>query len=90
MQDQHLNREVVGELYRTLVLLGAESDLLGTVGSWGDSLPDEDVLANLRQWNQATLQQITQRIEHYEISSPRRARNRDELGQTDRQEQKAS
>jgi hypothetical protein len=56
-------REVVGELYKTLVLLGADNDLLGTVGSWGGSLPDEDVLANLKAWNKQTLRETTQRIE---------------------------
>jgi len=64
------NREIVHELYRTLVLLGAGSDLLGTVGSWGDSLPEGDVLANLKGWNEATLKEVRQRIEHYEISCP--------------------
>ncbi len=72
------NREIVQELYRTLVLMGADSGLLGTVGSWGDSLSDDDVLENLRAWNSATLQEITQRIEHYETASPRQAYSRGE------------
>jgi hypothetical protein len=75
------NQEIVGELYRALVLLGADSGLLGTVGSWGDSLPDEDVLANLRGWNQATLKETTVRIEHYETSSHRQAYSPDEAQQ---------
>jgi hypothetical protein len=58
-----LNRQIVDEIYRSLVLLGAGSDLLGTVGSWGDSLPDQDVLANLKGWNSATTKELTQRIE---------------------------
>jgi hypothetical protein len=62
------NREIVSEIYRTLVLLGADHALLGTIGSWGDSLPESDVLANLREWNQDTLKEITARIEHYELS----------------------
>ena len=66
------NREIVGELYRTLVLLGADNGLLGTVGSWGQ-LPDEDVIANLKGWNGATLKELTGRIEHYETSCPRLA-----------------
>jgi hypothetical protein len=65
---QTLHREIVEELYRSLVLLGAQSDLLGTVGSWGDSLPDHAVLSGLRCWNHAMFQEIKQRIEHYEIS----------------------
>jgi hypothetical protein len=62
------NPKIVSELYRTLVLLGADHQLLGTVGSWGDSLTDEDVLANLMSWNQATVKETTARIEHYELS----------------------
>lgn len=53
-ETQH---KIVGEIYKAFELLGAESDLLGTVGSWGDCLPDEDVLANLRTWNEATSKQ---------------------------------
>jgi hypothetical protein len=69
MQTKSLsNRKIIGELYRTLVLLGADDGLLGTVGSWGDSLPDEAVLAGLRGWNQATLKDTTDRIEHCEMT----------------------
>lgn len=69
MQPSQPNPEIVSELYRTLVLLGAGSDLLGTVGSWGDSLSDADVLSNLKAWNSATSQEIKGRIEHYGTSS---------------------
>lgn len=31
--------------------LGAGSDLLTTVGSYGDTMPDDWVLAELRRWN---------------------------------------
>lgn len=65
-----LEREIIGELYRSLVLLGAENDLLGTVGSWGDSLPDQDVLSGLRAWNKGQLAKIKDCIEHYEGSCP--------------------
>ena len=63
-------REIVLELYRSLVLLGAQSDLLGTVGSWGDGLPEDDVLTGIQAWNRGTLKEIVERIEHYEISVP--------------------
>jgi hypothetical protein len=78
MEIQSPNREIVNELYRSLVLLGAESDLLGTVGSWGDSLPEDDVLANLKGWNEATVKELKERIEHYEISCRRPVCNRGE------------
>lgn len=82
MNNTTPNREIVQELYRTLVLLGADNGLLGTVGSWGDSLSDEDVLENLRAWNDATMQEIKQRIEHYESSSLRPAYIRGEERRT--------
>ena len=40
------------ELYKALDLLGAKSDLLGIVGSWGDTQDDEWVLTELRAWNE--------------------------------------
>ena len=64
-------RRIIQELYRTVVLLGGESDLLGLIGSWGDSLPDEDVLAGLQAWNAGEVKEITERIAHYETSGPR-------------------
>jgi hypothetical protein len=64
------NREIVCEIYRTLVLLGADHTLLGTVGSWGDSLPESDVLANLIGWNLETYKEIAARVEHYNASLP--------------------
>lgn len=44
-------REIAAELYVACERLGARSDLLGVLGSWGDTLPDEDVLALLRAYN---------------------------------------
>lgn len=67
------NRQIVIELYRSLVLLGADNGLLGTIGSWGDSLSESDVLSGIRTWNEATLREVRERIEHYEISCPRPA-----------------
>jgi hypothetical protein len=71
VQSQSPNRAVISELYRSLVLLRADNGLLGTVGSWGDSLSDEDVLAGLKTWNEATLREAKGSIEHYENSSRR-------------------
>ena len=39
------------ELYEAIRKLGAKSDLLGIVGSYGDTLPDDEVLHALRRWN---------------------------------------
>jgi hypothetical protein len=59
------NPQIVSEIYRSLVLLGAGSDLLGAVGSWGNSLPESDVLSELRAWNDATVAEVKGRITHY-------------------------
>lgn len=67
------DRRVVLELYRTLVLLGAGSDLLGAVGSWGDGLPDGDVLAGLRAWNESALRELEGRVGHYAAAAPPRS-----------------
>ena len=69
-RDRALHARIIGEIYRSLVLLGADHGLLGSVGSWGDSLPDSEVLAGLQAWNTATLAEIKGRIEHYEVSCP--------------------
>ena len=41
------------ELYTAIQKLGGKSDLLGIVGSYGDTMSDDDVLHALRQWNAA-------------------------------------
>jgi hypothetical protein len=68
-----MNNEIKNELYRSLILLGADDGLLGTIASWGDSLPDGDVLANLKGWNEATTTEVKGRIEHCEMSFHRPA-----------------
>ncbi len=42
---------IIREIYRALETLGADLTLLGAIGSWGDTLEDEDVLAILEEWN---------------------------------------
>jgi len=39
------------QVNRVLEFLGADMHLLCTVGSWRDTLPDEQVLKELREWN---------------------------------------
>jgi hypothetical protein len=67
------DRQIVLELYRAVVLLGGQSDLLGVIGSWKDSLPNDDVLAGLKAWNAAERDGLRRRIEHYEAACPRPA-----------------
>ncbi len=63
-----MKNEIIHELCKALSLLGADAGLLGTVGSWGGSLPEDDVLSNLKKWNIATFSNVKERIEHYETS----------------------
>ena len=47
-----IEQQIRNEVYRALVFLGASRELLGTVGSWGDTLPDEEILRVLKRWNE--------------------------------------
>jgi len=55
IDPESVNHKIVDEIYRALEHLGADPRLLGIVGSWGDSLTDEEVLASLRKWNADTI-----------------------------------
>jgi hypothetical protein len=46
-----LKAQIAHELCRAFKALGADWELLSTVGSYGDTLDDDDVLALLRGWN---------------------------------------
>lgn len=46
-----MERAIHGELYRAAESLGAGSDLLGILGSWGDTASTEEVLEMLRAYN---------------------------------------
>lgn len=46
-----IKAEIAVEMYEAARHLGARSDLLRIIGSYGDTLPDEEVLDQLRQWN---------------------------------------
>ncbi|MEJ0078947.1 MAG: hypothetical protein WDO17_26660 [Alphaproteobacteria bacterium] len=44
-------RQIATELYRAIRVLGGGAQLLSIVGSYGDTLHDDDVLTMLRAWN---------------------------------------
>ena len=90
MQTGSPSRAVINELYLSFVLLRADSGLLGVVGSWGDSLSDENVLAALKTWNEPTLKEAKADIEHYEISCRRSGYTEDEGRQNSPGELRAS
>ena len=47
-------RKIVDEIYIALQNLNAP--LLGIIGSWADTLTDEEVLAALKSWNSGVRQ----------------------------------
>lgn len=53
--NMDLKAQIAHELCRAFKALGADMELLCTVGSYGDTLDDEDVLALLRSWNAKTV-----------------------------------
>lgn len=46
-----MRAQIARELYKAIETLGGSGQLLATVGSYGDTLDDDDVLAMLRTWN---------------------------------------
>jgi hypothetical protein len=64
-----VNSEVVSEIYKAMEKLGAGSDLLGIVGSWGDSLPESQVLSMLRGWNGRTAGEAQREAAHEVLTS---------------------
>jgi len=51
----HAERDMRQELYLSLALLGADPLLLGTLATWANGAADDEVLADLRNWNEAKL-----------------------------------
>ena len=45
--------EIRRELYHAVEKLGGDVNLLAIIGSMGDTLSDEDILAELKAWNSA-------------------------------------
>ena len=50
-----VEQQIRSEIYKVLEALGADRKLLPTVGSWGDTLEDEEVLQLLKKWNAGRL-----------------------------------
>jgi len=42
----------MGEIYRAVESLGGDSQILGSIGSYGDTLPPKMVLSGLKAWNE--------------------------------------
>jgi hypothetical protein len=57
-----IDLQIINEIVRSLSLLGGKSDILGTVGSWKDTMPDEDILAGLKAWNECKRKELSERL----------------------------
>jgi hypothetical protein len=53
-----LDLQLKEQIYRSMVLLGADELLLGTMASWRNGIPERDVLADLSNWNEAKLLEL--------------------------------
>lgn len=82
---QTRTREIAAELYHAVALLGAKSDLLSIIGSWGDSLNDDQIVAYLREWNAKTAEELKACIDSFETASLRRERSEGAGPQTNRE-----
>jgi len=49
-QYPSIANDIIHEVYLCLELLRADEQLLSFIGSWNETLSDEDVLAGLRFW----------------------------------------
>jgi hypothetical protein len=57
MADLTVQARIRMEIYRAFEALGADRKLLATVGSWGDTLDDDEVLKLLGEWNYGSLRE---------------------------------
>ena len=54
--------EILNEIIKSISLLGAKSDLIGTLASWGDTQSDEEILNNLKSWNNWKSSELKERL----------------------------
>jgi hypothetical protein len=66
-QFSEIQYEIINEIAVAMHKLGGKSDLVSTVMSWGDTLPDEDVFDLLKQWNDEPVisPRILARLQHH-------------------------
>jgi len=46
-----IKNKIIYQLYSTVEILGGKSDILSILGSFDDTLSDEDVLDEIKVWN---------------------------------------
>lgn len=46
-----LQHSIKNEIATALINFGAKSDLMSIIGSWGDTLHEDEILEMLKEWN---------------------------------------
>ena len=59
-----LDDRIISEITKSLILLGAKSDLLSIIGSWNDTLDDVEILELLKNWNESKRQDMLSTINY--------------------------
>lgn len=52
------DRVVIQKIGECVALLGGQSDILGTINSWKDTLENDEVVADLQLWIEATRSEL--------------------------------
>ncbi len=60
--------EIVREICKAVGQLKADIGLLATIGSWGDTLPEDEVLSQLKEWNAPRNQPQRQSSPHMSVA----------------------
>jgi hypothetical protein len=47
--------KIVDQIADAVISLGGQSDLLAIICSWGDTLPEDEILAQMQAWNAGRL-----------------------------------
>lgn len=53
-----IEHEIKSEIAQAIELLGGQSDLLGVVMSWKDTIDDKDILLLMKNWNACTREEL--------------------------------
>jgi hypothetical protein len=51
LSKSDLELEIINQIYKVVENLGGKSDILAIIGSYGDTLDDNNILSFLKTWN---------------------------------------
>ena len=55
--------KIIDQIAKAISLLGGKNDILGSICSWKDTLPDVEVLNGLESWNDWKRNELIERLE---------------------------